>query len=130
MDAFLLSLIPVGVDPRIRDVVALILAHKIMAAGAFLLSSGLAAPVIAWILNKIPIQWWYSFVESSFFCLSRVGNTRLGKLAWKPIEEALIKFIGGTADAAEDGLMRDDLPGIPAPKNDSTPGTTTPPPPL
>ena len=93
----------------IAKIISLALAHKGAAALSVFLASGFAAPVIAWLLNRIPIEWWYSWVRLVFENLSRFGNTRLGKLAWKPIEDALIKFIGGTADAAEDGLMKDDL---------------------
>lgn len=117
MDAFILSLIPVGTDPRFRDILALVLAHKCAAAIAAVFASGLAAPALAWMMNHIPMEWWYSFVRAMFWQLSRFGNTRLGQVSWKPIETAFIKFIGGTADAAEDGLMKDDvsLPTVPKP---------------
>jgi len=109
MDALIMSMIPAGVDPRWKDIVTLILSHKISAAFVLLFASGLGAPLLAWLLNRIPLGWWYAMVRVCFNALSRAGNTRLGRPAWKPIEEWLENFLWKTADAARDGLEEDDI---------------------
>ena len=81
MDAFILSLIPATADPRIRDVVALVLAHKGATVLAFLLSSGLGAQILIRILNAIPMAWWYSGLR------------------------AVAAAAGGGADAVRDGVF-------------------------
>lgn len=85
----------------------LIMAHKVAAAFALFMASGMGANALVRVLNLIPLGWWYSVVKTFFSGVSRIGNMRFGRPLWQPFEEWLEKFLGGTMDAAREGLDSD-----------------------
>lgn len=96
----------------LKPILALIMEHKMAAALAFLLSSGIGAQVAIRLLNLLPLAWWYATVETVFFGISVVGGHRFTRPLWDPVENWFEAFLGKTMDAARRGLRRDNaVPG-------------------
>ncbi len=99
----------------LRPVLDLILEHKMAAAGAFVLSSGIGAQLAIRLLNLLPLAWWYATVETVFYGISVAGGSRFTRPLWDPVEEWFEAFMGKTVDAARRGLRRDN--GVPPAAN-------------
>lgn len=109
MDNLIASLLAHKED--IRAAFDLVMAHKVVAALAFFFASGMGANILARLINRIPLGWWYGIVWGVFRGLSLAGNHRLGRPLWKPFEEFIKRVILKTAEVANDGLASDDADG-------------------
>jgi hypothetical protein len=119
MDAFILSLIPQNTDPQIVSAISLVLNHKLAAAIALFFGSSVGLNVLVWLLNRIPLGWWYSLLRSTAGVVSTTGRQRFTWPIWRQFEVAFEDFLGKSVDAIRAGLDADERPD--APKEAETP---------
>ncbi len=82
--------------------------HPVLAAMTIVGSGGTGANITARILNKIPLDAIFSFLESVAAWVSRMGNSTILRVIYQPFEVFVVKFIIGGAAAAARGLTKDD----------------------